>query len=112
MEGYHWGRGEENGGKGTENMKHTWQVQNRQGEVKNSTGNVEAKELTHMIYGHELRWGNAGGRRATGQRGIKGRKTWDNCNSIINKIYFLKRRKENTGETHFDTRVLGKCLLI
>ena len=45
MEGYHWGRGEENGGKGTENMKHTWQVQNRQGEVKNSIGNGEAKEL-------------------------------------------------------------------
>ena len=27
-----------------------------------------------------------------GQRGIKGRKKeWDNCNSIINKIYVLKR---------------------
>ena len=23
-----------------------------------------------------------------GQRGIKGGKKWDNCNSIINKIYF------------------------
>ena len=28
--------------------------------------------------------------RDAGQRGIKGRKIWDNCNSIINKIYFLK----------------------
>ena len=24
----------------------------------------------------------------TGQRGIKGRKKWDNYNNIINKIYF------------------------
>ena len=34
--------------------------------------------------------GNADGRRGTGQRGIKGRKgrkKWDNYNSIINKIY-------------------------
>ena len=31
------GRGRrENGGKGTGNKKHKWQVQNRQGEVKNS----------------------------------------------------------------------------
>ena len=27
------------GGEGTENKKHTWKVQNRQGEVKNSIGN-------------------------------------------------------------------------
>ena len=31
------------------------------GEVKNSMGNVEAKELTCMTYGHELKWGNVGG---------------------------------------------------
>ena len=36
------GRGE-NGGKGTENKKHNWQVHHRQGEVKNRTGNGEAK---------------------------------------------------------------------
>ena len=78
MEGYHWG-----GGRGTGNKNHKWQVQNRQGEVKNSIRNVEAKELTCMTHGHELRgygfWAC--------QRGIKGRKKWDNCNSIINKIY-------------------------
>ena len=34
-----------NGEKGTGNKKHKWQVQNRQGEVKNSIGNVEAKQL-------------------------------------------------------------------
>ena len=30
------------GGKGTGNKKHKWQVENRQGEGKNSIGNVEA----------------------------------------------------------------------
>ena len=34
---------EENGGKHTGNKKHKWQVQKRQGEVKYSVGNVEAK---------------------------------------------------------------------
>ena len=34
---------------------------------------------------------NAGGRGGAGQREIKGRKKkWDNCNSIINEIYFKK----------------------
>ena len=36
------------GGKGTENKKHKWQVQNRQREVKNIMGNGEAKELISM----------------------------------------------------------------
>ena len=31
------------------------------GEVKNSIGNREAKELTCMTHGHELRWGNDDG---------------------------------------------------
>ena len=54
-------------------------------------GNGEAKKFTRMTYGHELRWGNDGGRRGTGRKGIKGRKKiWDNYNSIINKIHFLK----------------------
>ena len=45
-------------------------------------GNGEATELIFMTHRHELRGGNAGGRRGTGQSGIKGRKKWDNCNSI------------------------------
>ena len=49
-------------------------------------GNGEAKELIYIIHGHELRWG-----KGMGWRGVKGRKKWDNCNSIINKIYFKKR---------------------
>ena len=61
---------------------------NRQGEGKNSMGNVEAEELICTTHGHELRWGDAGGRRCPGQRGIKGAK-WDNCNNIINKTFFF-----------------------
>ena len=55
----------------THDKKHNWQVQNRQGEIKNNIGNVEAKELICMTHGHELKGGK-----------------WDNCNSIINKYIF------------------------
>ena len=64
-------------------------VQNRQGEGKNSMGNGEAKELICRTHGHELRWRNDG-RGGIGQRGIKGRKKWDNCHSINHKIYLTK----------------------
>ena len=64
----------ERGGKGTENKQHKWQVENREGKGKNSIGNGEAKELICMTHGNELRWGNAGGRWGTGQRGIQRRK--------------------------------------
>ena len=38
----------------------------------------------------------------TGQRGIKGRKKWDNCNSIINKIYLKKQKKHKKSfSLHF-----------
>ena len=43
-----------------------WQVQNRQGDVKNSIGNVVAKELICTTHGHELSKGNAGGNRGFG----------------------------------------------
>ena len=52
------------GGKGTENMQHRGQVENRQGEGKNGVGNVEAKELISMTHGHELKggmWEGGGG---------------------------------------------------
>ena len=91
MEGYQWGGGRgETGGKVTGNKKHKWQVQNRQGEVKYSIGHVEAKELICMTHGHELRGGNAGGKGVQGEGEKRGEK-WDNCNSIINKIYFFKK---------------------
>ena len=66
-------------------------MENRQGEVKNSIGNVETKELICMTHGHELREGNAGGRGLHGGGEYREKKKWDNCNSIINKITFLKQ---------------------
>ena len=45
----------------------TVNVQNRQGEANNSMGNGEAKELTYMTHGHELRWENAGEREVEGR---------------------------------------------
>ena len=49
-------------------------MENRQGEVKNSIGNGEAKELICTTHGHELRGRTAGRNRATGQRGAKKKK--------------------------------------
>ena len=49
-------------------------MENRQGEDKNSIGNVEVKELICMTHGHELRGESTGGRVGTGWRGIKGEK--------------------------------------
>ena len=51
------GVGGDNGEQGTENKLHKWQVENRQGEVQNSIGNVEAKELTCTTHVHELKGG-------------------------------------------------------
>ena len=55
----------------------------------------EAKELIYTTHGHEVRWGNDGGRGRAGQRGIKGRKKRENCNSIINKIHFKKSKNKS-----------------
>ena len=55
-------------------------------------GNREAKELICRTYGHEVRYWNNSGRWGTGQRGIKGRKKWDDCNGIINTIYLKKKK--------------------
>ena len=71
MEGYQWGGEGDNGDKGTGNTKHKWQVQNRQGEVKNSIENGETKELICMTHGHELKRGDAGGKGCAGRRRIK-----------------------------------------
>ena len=71
------GEGEEKEwGKGTGNKKHNWYIQNRQGEVKNSIGNGEAKKLKFMTHGHELKredgWWKVGFRA----EGNKGEKKW------------------------------------
>ena len=49
-----------------------------------------------MTHGYELRWGNAGGGGVCRVEGNKrGGGEWDNCNSIINKIYFKKIKKDS-----------------
>ena len=58
-------------GKGTGNMKHKWYIQNRQGEVKYSMGNGEAKEFICMTHGHELKQGGRG--RMLVDVGVQGR---------------------------------------
>ena len=52
MEGYQWGGGGGEWGKGTGYKKHKWQVQSRQEEVKNGMGNGETKELICTTHGH------------------------------------------------------------
>ena len=66
MEGYQLGGEGENGGKDAGISSTNWLVQNRQGDVKNSMGNGKAKELICMTHGHELTWGNDGGREVQG----------------------------------------------
>ena len=64
------------------------------GEVKNSIGNVEAKELISMTHGHELQGGNVEGKEWAGWSLVGG---WDNCNSIINK--YIKNKKLKKKKT-------------
>ena len=72
-------------------------MENRQGEGKNSVGNVEAKELISMTHGHEL-WGGECGREGGGQDGVEWGGKWDNCNIIINK-YIKKKKKKDDFKT-------------
>ena len=46
-------------------------MENRQGEVKNDIGNVEAKEFICMTHGHEPKEGNVGGKGCIGCKGMK-----------------------------------------
>ena len=52
-----------------------------------------------MTHEHELKRGNVGGGGCAWQRGIKGGK-WDNCNSIINKIYLIKKEIKSLKKPH------------
>ena len=67
-EGTSAGKGRGEWEKGTENQ-YKWQGENTQRKVKNSIGNVEAKELTCVTHGHELRVGMLQG--AEGNKGEK-----------------------------------------
>ena len=48
----------------------TSRFQNK-GEVKNTIGNIEAKELICKTHGHEVKGGNVGRRGCAGWRGVK-----------------------------------------
>ena len=56
--------------------------------------NGEAKEFICTPHGHELIGEEMQDGGGAGQRGIKGRKNWDNCNSITNKIYLKIKQKK------------------
>ena len=71
MEGYQRGGGGWRMGEkvhGISSINGRWTID--RGEVRNSIGNVEAKELIYMTHGHELSQRNVGG-GGTGWRGIK-----------------------------------------
>ena len=57
-------------------------VENRQGEVKNSIGNVEAKELICMTHGHELKWGECRWERVCRVEGNKRGETGEEVQGI------------------------------
>ena len=59
------------------------------GEVKNDKGNREIKELICTTHENELRRGMLEGQGLQARGGIKG-ENCENCNGIINKIYFKK----------------------
>ena len=59
------------------------------GEVKNSLGNGETKELICMIHVYELREGRCWCEGVVEQRGIKGKKLYE-CNSMVNKHIIKK----------------------
>ena len=53
---------------------------------------MEKPTTVYVTRGHELRGETAGGKAYTRQREQRENK-WDNCNSIINKIYLKKKTK-------------------
>ena len=55
MEGYQWGSGRGREGEKVQRISSITGRYKINGEVKNSMGNGEAKELTCMTHGHELR---------------------------------------------------------
>ena len=61
------------------------------------------KNLYVTTHGHELRGvGGCWKEGSEGQRGIQGRKIWDNYNSIANKTYFKKLIKNNISTVQYD----------
>ena len=58
---------------------------------KNIVGSGEAKKLVCTTHGRKLRGGGMlEGMVVPGRGRLRGEKKWDNCNSIINKLYLKK----------------------
>ena len=55
------GEGAGETGEKVQGISSNWQVQNRQGEVKNTIGNGESEEFICTTHGYELIRGNTGG---------------------------------------------------
>ena len=105
-----WSR--QNGGKGTENQKHKWQVQNR-GRLRI----IQEMEKPKNVYVQSMDMNqgdrSTGGRGGTVWKGVKGRKKWDSCNSTINilsRIYFFFK-KESTY-AHYPSDQFVRLVLI
>ena len=62
-------------------------------EVKNNVGNRETKEPTCIVHGHKLSGGILEGEGCRAEGDTK----YLNCNSIINKIYFKKKKFHIAG---------------
>ena len=78
MEGYQLGGGRGRMGEKVQGLRNIiGRYKIRQGDVKNSIGNGEAKEFICTAHGHELRWGMLGGGecRAEGNKGEEKRTT-------------------------------------
>ena len=67
------------GGKAQEVRSITGRYKNRQGDVKNSIGNVETKELICTSHGHGLRGGGGAGREGQGRQKMR----WENGTTVI-----------------------------
>ena len=93
MEGYQQGGGQGKMREKVQEMRSIICGYKRQEEVKSSIGNGEVKELTCTTHGHELRGWNSGWKGGCRVEGDNGERKWDNCNSIINKIYLKRYRK-------------------
>ena len=93
MEGYQQGRKRRNGGKGTGNKQHKWWVESRQGELKNTVGNVEAEELICTTHQHELNGVGCGQEECEGQKGIKGRRK-SGTTVIAYSIKYTKKKSK------------------
>ena len=97
LESYQLAGGKGRIGEKVEIQKHNCVGTKQTGEVKNSIGNREAKELTCTTHAYELRRGDHWRGGDTRQREAKG-ENWNNCNSTINKIHFKKKDETTSAQ--------------